>query len=48
MSAYLELMLTCFGTGVVPPRWLKTKIGYLSLMGLSSWFDDFIKRLAFM
>lgn len=48
MSAYLEDMLTCFTLKETPPLWLKTKIGYLSLMPLTSWFNDFILRLKFI
>lgn len=45
MSIELENMLNCLMRQKVPENW--EKVSYLSLKPISSWFDDFIKRIDF-
>lgn len=46
MSEVLDGMYLSFTNNQVPKNW--TKVGYLSLKPLSSWFKDLIVRVAFM
>jgi len=46
MSLELEDMVICFSQMKIPQNW--EKLSYLSLKGLSSWFEDFIQRVSFI
>jgi dynein heavy chain, axonemal len=46
MSGELDAMFVNIQNGKVPDNW--TKIGYLSMKPLASWFDDLIARCNFM
>ena len=46
MSSDLDAMFLSLQNGKVPDLW--TEVSYLSMKPLASWFDDLIKRCAFM
>lgn len=46
MSSDLEQMFNCFMFNLVPASW--ENAAYPSLKPLSSWFEDFVKRMEFM
>lgn len=46
MSSDLDSMFLSLQNGKVPDLW--TKVSYLSMKPLASWFDDLIKRCNFM
>lgn len=46
MSSDLDSMFLSLQNGKVPDLW--TKVSYLSMKPLASWFDDLIKRVQFM
>ena len=46
MSSDLDSMFLSLQNGKVPDLW--TEVSYLSMKPLASWFDDMVKRVAFM
>jgi len=46
MSSDLDSMFLSLQNGKVPALW--TEVSYLSMKPLASWFDDMVKRVAFM
>ena len=46
MSSDLDAMFISLQNGKVPELW--TEVSYLSMKPLASWFDELIKRVAFM